>query len=871
MSDPRSDKRDLVLAPGSFAFMQDTTKGLVKTYVGPYSITPTAQERPVIYDSKTGEFRPVFSLEEAVRKSVVAVEGYYAILLNPAEGNKHPDEGSAQLTADLVVGRKIVVPGPINFALWPGQAADVIRGHHLRSNQYLLVRVYNEEEARRNWSSAIVKPVTPNPGAIKPGEEEVKEPLKVATAQPPQDLTIGKLLIIRGTEVSFYIPPTGVTVVQEENGEYVREALTLERLEYCILVDENGNKRFERGPAVVFPRPSEKFIEADGSKKFRAIELNPIQGIHIKVIADYEEGDRKYQAGEEIFITGKDAQIYYPREEHSAIKYDGKVKHFATAVPGGEGRYVMDRVSGKIATINGPSMLLPDPRTQVIVRRVLTDKECHLWYPGNAEAMNYNQQLRSVLSNVPTTRSGAISEGDYERNVKGAMRGAKAQEKAFYGEDRSLRSAAMNYASTQSFMESSGVSKDQKLVGEEFTRGSGYTQPRTVTLDTKYQGAPVINIWTGYAVQVVKKSDSTRRVVKGPATVLLDYDETLEVLEMSTGKPKTTDNLLRTAYLRTDNNKISDKVRVETSDHIPVELSLSYRVSFEGDAHKWFSVENYVKTLCDHARSVLKGAIRKQSIESFYADSTAIIQAALLAKDVMFFAENGMRLQDVEVLGVVITNESIRRVIEDSQLGVVLTTVDLATARRNLEVVKTKQSLKQEEAVALATTAKKEHSLATEVAEAELANILARLSNRLDSIAEEQKVVVEEQKIATIKTTEQLSREKATQEQAIALRDASQKLEIEKLIAEAKSQVDKLKALKEGMGEVMAGLTNTNMVTEIAKSLNLLNLFTDSSKSAQFLSDLAGVKGVGDLVAKLKSAPQNGAALAEGARPVAPR
>jgi len=44
MSEPQ--KRDLVLPPGAYAYMQDVTKGVVKTYTGPTVINPTAQERP---------------------------------------------------------------------------------------------------------------------------------------------------------------------------------------------------------------------------------------------------------------------------------------------------------------------------------------------------------------------------------------------------------------------------------------------------------------------------------------------------------------------------------------------------------------------------------------------------------------------------------------------------------------------------------------------------------------------------------------------------------------------------------------------------------------------------------------------------------
>ena len=41
-----------------------------------------------------------------------------------------------------------------------------------------------------------------------------------------------------------------------------------------------------------------------------------------------------------------------------------------------------------------------------------------------------------------------------------------------------------------------------------------------------------------------------RRVEIGPTTVLLDYDEGLEILTLSRGKPKTQDKLLETPYLR---------------------------------------------------------------------------------------------------------------------------------------------------------------------------------------------------------------------------------------------------------------------------------------------------------------------------------
>ena len=91
----------------------------------------------------------------------------------------------------------------------------------------------------------------------------------------------------------------------------------------------------------------------------------------------------EFKVGDEIFLTGKECAIYYPRPEHSLVVYGGRKKHYAVAVPAGEGRYVMDRETGQFVTVKGPTMLLPNPVKEVIVRRVLSDRECRLWYFGS--------------------------------------------------------------------------------------------------------------------------------------------------------------------------------------------------------------------------------------------------------------------------------------------------------------------------------------------------------------------------------------------------------------------------------------------------------------------------------------------------------
>ena len=81
------EKRDLVLPEGTYAFMQDVTKGTIKCYSGPTVINPTAQEVPVRWNTKSHTFDRV-ELEQALCMSPVAVEGFYMELLNPAPTDK---------------------------------------------------------------------------------------------------------------------------------------------------------------------------------------------------------------------------------------------------------------------------------------------------------------------------------------------------------------------------------------------------------------------------------------------------------------------------------------------------------------------------------------------------------------------------------------------------------------------------------------------------------------------------------------------------------------------------------------------------------------------------------------------------------------
>jgi len=630
---------EVVLTPGEYAYVADQNNGMISTGVGPCKINLQGTDKPLKYEPLSRRFLRVNSIREAIQSCIAVDERSYAILHNPSKYTQepHPKPNAKNVQAALDEGKMINLQGPCTFALWPGQMAEVIQGHQLRSNEYLVVEVYNAIEA------------------LKIYENE-------ATDKPT--IVTGQLLIIKGTEQSFYIPPTGFRVVKDtETNTYVRSAVTLERLEYCILLDESGDKRYVRGPAVVFPEPTEEFVVAEvgqqKSRKYRAIELNDQMGIHVKVIADYEEGGTKYLAGTEMHITGATQKIYYPRAEHAIIKYGDKDRQYAIAIPSGEGRYVLEKSIGDVKTVKGPRMFLPNPIEEVIVRRVLTQKQVKLWFPNNQNALEHNMRLAEIANDSPQAMN-------YVSDDQVRMRGA-----------------------TRSMAKSFGQAGEALM--NEMQRGSTFTPPRTITLDTKYDGAVYINVWPDYAVQVVSRSGK-RRVVQGPESILLEYDETLEVLSLSRGRPKTSEDLIETPYLRVSNNRVSDLVDAETKDMVPVKILVYYRVNFEGDPDKWFSTENYVQFMADHLRSLIRNAIKKIGIEELTDNAADIIRDTVLGKSEdgkrtgRVFNENGMRVYDIEILKVSIDNQSIAKLLLDTQQHTVAKALEAVQKAKTLEV-----------------------------------------------------------------------------------------------------------------------------------------------------------------------------------------
>jgi major vault protein len=247
-----------------------------------------------------------------------------------------------------------------------------------------------------------------------------------------------------------------------------------------------------------------------------------------------------------------------------------------------------------------------------------------------------------------------------------------------------------------------------------------------------------VDVWAGFAVQVVDNAGG-RRTVVGPTRVLLGYDEMLEALSLSRGMPKGSRPRLETAYLRVAGNKVSDRVDLVTSDNVRAQLTLKYRVSFEGDdPARWFAVDDYVQLLCDHASSMLKAATRQRSIRALRTDVTDLVRDVILGprgeageagagaeggnngasggaeRRGLRFAENNMRVFDVEVLDLQVVDEEVDELLAEAQLAAVSEAIDVAQKDAALEQQRRLQQIERALAEEAHATGLLQHRLQAE-------------------------------------------------------------------------------------------------------------------------------------------------------------
>ena len=298
---------------------------------------------------------------------------------------------------------------------------------------------------------------------------------------------------------------------------------------------------------------------------------------------------------------------------------------------------------------------------------------------------------------------------------------------------------------------------------------------------------------------------------------------------MSTGKPKTTDHLLSTVFLRHENNKISDIVNIETSDFVRASVKISYCVNFDvAMKDKWFSVENYVKYLCDKERSLIKREAKKYTIEEFWKNYSDIVRNVAIAapaektdKDAKpwrgrEFAENGMYVYDAEILSISVEDD-IAELLNESQYDNIRQALELADIEKRAEIAKRKLEAESEEQQiraekdALKQKLDKERALNQLAAQAEV-NRKAEAEKAAARQAE-----LDLQEVLNTINDEKIKRDKAEEDMKAAVEAKKIELEQARQEAYAKAIVDVLSAIQPGLIESMNSQSNAELMRSVAE------------------------------------------------------
>jgi len=343
---------------------------------------------------------------------------------------------------------------------------------------------------------------------------------------------------------------------------------------------------------------------------------------------------------------------------------------------------------------------------------------------------------------------------------------------------------------------------------------------------TNHKPEKAISVYIPPSFAVLVMTKDKREVVVGPKTRILNFDEDLEILKLSTGKPKNDDNLLSTCFLQVTGNKVSDIVTVTTSDHVKLEVLLSYRVSFndavEAEREKWFSVKNYVDLLCDHLGSIIRGAVRNCSIEQFHSNSTEIMRSAVLGekkgeekRSGCHFAENGMWVYDIEVLNVSILDANVEKLVSDAQRAAILSDVQKKKEALRLGNEKFIQEVEQQICESQKATFQKSTEL------------------------EEFKRNLEEIKVGTIIEVEKMQKVGRAKNEAESLEISSQAkvdalkresmVELEKLNANVVAFKEQMSAMSPELISTLKTLGNQHLASELTKNLSPLAIMGGNS------------------------------------------
>jgi len=922
--------RKIPVTDREFLWVQDDDKGEVILHVGPTMVSPTAADRVVIDDGDGGFHE---SRSGVPQKMVELSDAQYAVLYNPLETLRPEEAGpngafkpGRNEARPLKNGTRAMIPGPCSFYLRPGQRVEVRDAHELGSNQYLVVKVYGEVDAKAPYYEITAK----SAAITMATAEDVTEP-KASTSvedQEEKDLTRGQLIVIRGLDTQFYIPPTGVDVVPDLSVDASGTRLTAATARKILATLEETPFAAAAGPSA-----SSLAEESELEDLFDDSESGPEEAPAPRPTSNRDKRKAKAPPPPQQMVVQQSARMRHrvqeqravappPRAEPEPISPEAvdnllgsSVHREALAREVRKARLVRDAVvlsektfcvildaDGKRQIKRGPARVFPGPYDQFLTQgsedRIYNAYEL---LPQRALWLRFIAPITKARLEELLPR-GVDVERDMEPGDEMILTGVNSFFFPF-NEIEILHPLTgqphVGNDHSEIFIHAIGIDQKSGIYVRDLTTGearlvrgkrSYLVDPRkevhitrTVPMEQwnhwiaaaekhKKSGRAVTTPWAlsitvPHNTAVLATSADGQRVIEGPCVELLEYEEALTTLSLSTGRPKTDERVVETCFLRTNGNRVSDVVTLETADFVRVDVQVSYHVTFETELRdRWFNHDNYVGLLCDHLRSLVRGRARQLALVELWPNIPEVIRDTVLGeKDAetgkrsgRLFEENGMRVTEVEVLTSQILDDEIASLLDKVQRESVAMVIGDRQETERLRSAKLRHEIGKEH------TAIEREDSEQKAALQELVRQLkhkARVSSLEDDASAQKRAAEHEATRRALVLQAQLERDRQEKQAALTLHKARREAEVElerlahaeeqtheKALADiemllieanAKATVAEHEAVQPALVEALAAVGDKELLAEVAQNMNLVSLFKGKDVGA-LLQDVVG-------------------------------
>ena len=563
----------------------------------------------------------------------------------------------------------------------------------------------------------------------------------------------------------------------------IREALVPGPTQFCVLIDENGDPETKKGPGRVWPGPNDRFrMEGSRGGIYEAYHIRMDRGLLLRIVASE--------------ITKEELAKQLPQGSEAQLEKNVYRKGDEIFIGGFDAYFV--------------------PSKSVEVRNPVT-RQPHI---GNDHSEVYVQA-------IGVDQKSGVYIAKIETGNIATVRG----EKKVLPDPRRERHVKRN------------------LPGKLFNLMIAANEPHKLVNDNAIVETPwAVSIMVPHNTAVLVTGKDSRRVVVGACRELLEYEEVLEVLQLTKGRPKVSGNpKVETCFLRIDGNRITDQVELETADFVKVVIDVAYSVKFEGDSQeemiKWFNFQNYVLFMCDNLRSRLRAAARQLKLEELYTDVSGFVRDTILGKKPdgdgqhrpgMLFVENNMRVKEVEILTVSLTDELIEEQLAEVNRRTVAVGLDLIGRQVDLDAKRSEDAMEAE-------TAKLRLEAISRNLALSLAEMEAALKKGMEEIAKDENLGLKKQeqvaalnKAAAALKSEiaemEIKRDQIMAEARLAMQVAAQEAEAnhrekiaainkELLTAEAEADVKRFTSVQPGLVEAIQGLGNNQLALALAENL----------------------------------------------------